>query len=78
MKIRKRKEVEIELSKENYEGLKKIAKKSGLKWQQVANIILVCELDITAYIILRRSELFKRLKIKPTKKLLFHRIFLPY
>jgi len=74
VKTRKHKEVEIEISKENYEGLKKIAKKNGLKWEQVANMILKCELDIVEYIVWKRFKLLKRLKIEPTTKRLYHNI----
>lgn len=70
----KSKEVEVELSKENYKWLKKIAKKNGLKWEQVANMILACELDVAEYVAWKRAKLLKRLKIEPTAKLLYHHI----
>lgn len=68
MKKIKLKEIEVELSIENYEGIKKIAEKSGLKWEQVASMILRCELDIIKYLEQRRSKLAKRLKIDPKKE----------
>lgn len=74
MKIRKSKEVEVELLKENYEWLKKIAKKNGLKWEQVANMILVCELDVVEYVAWKRAKLLKQLKIEPTAERLYHHI----
>lgn len=70
----KRKEVEVELSRENYKWLKKIAKKNGLKWEQVANMILACELDIVEYVAWKRAKLLKQLKIKPTAERLYHHI----
>lgn len=71
MKTKKCKEVWIEFTKENYEGLKKIAKKTGLKWEQVVDMILACEVDIIEYSALMRKKLAKRLKIKPTKRFLY-------
>ena len=74
MKTGKRKEAEIRLTKENYNGLKVIAKKSGLKLEQVVDIILACELDIMEYVAWKRLKLLKRLKIEPTTKRLYHQI----
>lgn len=74
MKTRKRKDAEIELSRENYEWLKTTAKKNGLKLEQVVNTILLCELDIIEYVAWKRLKLLKRLKIEPTTKRLYHNI----
>jgi predicted DNA-binding ribbon-helix-helix protein len=74
VKTRKTKEVEgVKLSKENYDGLKKIAKKSGLKLGQVVDMILECELDIIEYVVWKREKLAKQLKIKPTLGFLYHK-----
>lgn len=74
MKTIKRKEAEVELSRENYEWLKKTTIKNGLKLEQVVNAILLCELDIIEYVVWKRFKLLKRLKIKPTTKRLYHNI----
>ena|SRR3989344_3877016 len=72
VKTRKRKEAEVRLSRENYEWLKKIAMKNGLKLEQVVNAILLCELDIIEYVAWKRLKLLKRLKIELTTKRLYH------
>ncbi len=64
-------EVEIELTKESYEGLQKMAQKTGLPWEEVVDMILGCELDIIEYSARMRKKLAKRLKIKPTKRFLY-------
>ena len=76
MKTRKCKEVYIEFSKENYDGLQKIAKKTGLKWERVVDIILACETDIIEYSARMRKKLAKRLKIRPTRNFLYKPRFL--
>ncbi len=76
MKRKKYKEVEIEFSRENYEGLQKIAQKTGMKWERVADIILACETDIIWYSARRRKKLAKRLKIRPTPEFLYKPRFL--
>lgn len=76
MKTRKSNEGQVELSKENYEGLKKIAKKNELKLTQIVDMILACELDITEYLLWRRIKLAKQLQIKPTLRFLYHRTLL--
>ena len=73
MKTRKDRKDHIELTKENYEGLKKITDKSDLKLEEVVEMILRCELDIVEYSAWRRIKLAKRMKIKPTLKFLYHR-----
>lgn len=71
MKTRKRKAVFIELTRENHEKLEKVAQKNGLKWEQVVDRILACEVDIIEYSARMRKKLAKRLKIKPTKRFLY-------
>ncbi len=75
MKIRKPKAVYIELSKENYEELQRIAKKIGLKGEQVANLILECEVDIMEYSAWKRKRLAKWLEIRPTRSFIYRSRF---
>lgn len=69
---RKPREVEIEISQENYRKLQKVAKKAGLKWQEVVNMILDSEISIFNYIVLTRMVLASKLKIKSTERFLYH------
>lgn len=66
----------VELTEENYKGIKKIAKESGLASREVVDSILQCELDIIEYAAWKREKLAKRLKIEPTPRFLFHRTLL--
>ena len=76
MKARKFKEVYIEFTQENYKGLQKIARKNGLKWERVVDMILECEVGIIEHSAQVRRKLAKRLKIKPTRKFLYKPRFL--
>lgn len=70
---RKPRWIEIEISKENYKKLQEVARRNGLKWETVVEMILDCEVDIGSYLMLARMKLAKRLKIKPTKQFLFNK-----
>lgn len=61
----------MELTRENHEGLEKVVQKTGLKLEQVVDMILACEVDIIEYSARMRKKLAKRLKVKPTKRLLY-------
>lgn len=76
VKTRKRKAVFIELTRENHERLEKVAKKTGLKWEQVVDMILACEVDIIEYSAHKRKKLAEQLKIRPTKSFLYKPRFL--
>ena len=73
---KKRKEVYVELTQKNYEKLQKVAQRTGLKWEQVATMIIECEVDIIKYSAQMRKKLAKRLKIRPTRKFLYKPRFL--
>ena len=75
VKTRSRKDVYIEFTKENYERLQKITRKTGLKWERVVDMILECELDIIEYSVRKRKKLAKRLKIRPTLGFLYNHRF---
>ena len=72
MASRKSREVEVVLSEEVYNGAEAIAKKNGLKWEDVIGDILECELDIVEYAAYKRRKIAKELKIRPTSKFLYH------
>ena len=71
MKTRKRKAVYIRVTKENYDRLQIVALKTGLKWKQVVDLMLECEVDIIEYAAHKRKKLAKRLKIRPTQNFLY-------
>lgn len=63
-KMRKVKRVEIRISARNLKKLRAIAKRNGLKWTKVLEMILKCELDIAEYVAWKRVRLLNNLKLK--------------
>lgn len=73
MRKRKPREVEIKISLENHKKLQKVAKRAGLKWERVVDMILSCEVSILNYALSVRAKVAKKLKIKPTENFLYHK-----
>ena len=71
MKTRKSKEAEIELTKENWEALEGVSRKTGLKMEKIVDMILGCEMATIMYAVSERKKLAKRLKIRATRRFLY-------
>ena len=67
--------VELELSEDGWKKIDRLAKKSGLKQEKVANLIIGAELDIIQYQVRRRKRLAKRLKTRFPKRVLYMKSF---